>query len=220
MRSRLVIVLATAASTLALSGVASAGLTPVIEVIDNGGADDRFDPEERTILVGAGGIAGTWDELNANDHNVVQDRKMFNSGPPEATRDPFELDPSAGTFPYYCALHGGTGGRGMSGVLKVSPTEIDLKRARGDEIVFGFLWAEGSSGTGDQFDVQYKAGNGDWKSWKKNTSKRTDIFGQNGDPVTVRNGKAYKLRVRSEKSSNPKKKHSGWSPALAFGTSA
>jgi plastocyanin len=200
------------AASIALVAPASGGPTPLIDV-----TDDEFTPEEMTIVVANGGVAWGWNALNDHQHNVVQDRKLFNSGPPVLTRPAYELDPSAGTFPYYCSLHGNPGGLGMSGTVKVAPAAGPFRRARRGDIVIPIRWASDSTETGDQFDVQYKVDDGKWKDWRKNTSKKTGSFGENGKPVRVRPGKTYRIRARSEKSSNPKKKRSGWSPALVVG---
>jgi plastocyanin len=208
MRRRLPIAVA-AVAFVAIAAPASGGLTPLINVTDDGG-NDRFDPKEKSILVDSGGIAWGWDDLNTEEHNVVQDKKMFNSGDPVQTRAPFELDPSAGTFPYYCELHGNKGGLGMSGTLRVRPVFGALKRGSAEVV-----WSTGSGDTGNQFDVQYRVkGRDKWKDWKKNTAQTEAEFGGNDKPISVNPSKKYQVRVRSEKSSNPKKKRSGWSPAL------
>jgi plastocyanin len=196
--------LALALATLALPGSASAG-SFLVDV-----EDDVFSPSTLNAEVGVPvhWIAGG----TINDHNVVQDKKLFDSGAATTSFD-FLRHPSAGTFPYYCELHGNKGGLGMSGKLRVPPDFISLKGGN----VFGLAWATKDTNTGNQFDVQYRVEDGKWKYWKKNTSMHEGVFGNNDKPVNVRPGKNYKIRARSEKASNPKKKHSGWSPVVSFG---
>jgi len=60
-----------------------------------------------------------WTNVLGN-HNVVADDNSFTSGP--VAPAPWEYShifTTAGNNPYYCALHGGPGGQGMSGVIIV-----------------------------------------------------------------------------------------------------
>jgi plastocyanin len=198
-----------AAAALALAVPASAGVPQTVGV-----EDDFFDPDvtEQGVT-----LSVTWEWADVvNEHNVRQDDKLFRSGSPTANQDEsFQIFPSAGTYHYYCELHGGEAG-GMDGTLKVSPIFASPFKQGGEMI--SILWADPSLpgfASGDQFDVQYKVGDREWKYWKKNTSKHGGSFGKNGKPVDVKPGKTYKIRARSEKSSNPKKR-SGWSPPLTF----
>ena len=64
----------------------------------------------------------TWrNPANGGIHNVVSDDGIsFNSGPPAAGPWTYSvIFNTAGTYPYYCAQHGGQGGVGMSGVVFV-----------------------------------------------------------------------------------------------------
>jgi len=197
-----------AVGMIALAAPASAmGGAPPISV-----QDDDFLPPETLTSVG-NNVTWDWDAGNVNEHNVVQDAKLFKSGAPATVDTPFQVSPSAGKFPYYCEVHGNKGGLGMAGKLKVAPEAFPLKAAHGGDFAFGVQWAVGTD-TGNQFDVQYRVDDGKWKNWKKNTSNPQGEFGNNDKPVNVRPGKTYGIRARSEKSSNPKKKRSGWSPKL------
>jgi plastocyanin len=193
---------------IALAAPASAGLPAIIV------ADDEFVDDTVTIDVDPPGgvVIWHWDALNENSHNVRQDRALFKSGPPVEVDDDFEVDPSAGTFRYYCTEHGGPGGVGMSGVLRVRPRRTDPSPVRGINGV-GVTWSPGTLQSGDRFDVQFKVGDGKWRTWKKNTLKHDGFFGRNGNPVTLNPSKTYRIRARSELSANPKKR-SGWSPPL------
>ncbi len=48
----------------------------------------------------------------------------------------------------------------------------------------------------------------------KNTADEHSLFGDGNEPTNVKPGKKYSVQVRSEDSSNPKKRKSDWSPAL------
>lgn len=75
-----------------------------------------FTPSQLTIKVGdivkwtnAGGL-----------HNVVADDNSFTSGAASTSAWVFQFTfNSPGTNPYYCVIHGGSGGVGMSGVITV-----------------------------------------------------------------------------------------------------
>ncbi|MGI9021245.1 MAG: hypothetical protein ACR2G3_11105 [Solirubrobacterales bacterium] len=171
--------------------------------------DDQFTPQKAPI-VGAGTTSHSWQWLGDHAHNVRQDRRLFYSGPP-AVDDTFLISASAGTFPYYCEIHGGPG-TGMHGTLRIRPAQVAMKTKRG-VIQIGVRWAPDSPQTGDQFDVQYRVEQGDWKSWRKNTSKTEASFGSNDNPVDVKPGKTYRFRARSEVASNPSRA-SAFSPPL------
>jgi plastocyanin len=191
---------------------ASAGLAETVLV-----EDDVFDPDVTNQEV-TGTVTWDWAAGIGDEHNVRQDDRLFRSGTPTDDSDnAYVLNPSAGTFHYYCEVHGSEAG-GMDGTLKMRPV-FAVSGKRGGEGV-GILWADpGVPGfaSGDQFDVQYKVDDGKWKYWRKNTSKPGASFGKNGKPVSIKPGKQYKVRARSERSANPKKR-SGWSPPLAFPT--
>jgi plastocyanin len=81
-----------------------------------GGGANVFSPRSLTIdagdtvtFVSSGGF-----------HNVVADNNAFTSGAPADTFSFTQAFPTAGTFPYYCSVHGGPGGAGMSGTIKVN----------------------------------------------------------------------------------------------------
>jgi len=75
-----------------------------------------FTPATLNITVGD---TVRWTNVLGN-HNVVADDNSFTSGP--VAPAPWEYShifTTAGNNPYYCALHGGPGGQGMSGVIIV-----------------------------------------------------------------------------------------------------
>jgi hypothetical protein len=151
--------------------------------------------------------------VSARRHNVVQDKGLFRSGDPVKTApgptDYWALSASAGTFPYYCELHGGRGGEGMSGKIQVPPLEGSPEP---DGIPVS--WAVDASTTGSRYAVRFKVGNGNWRNWKRRTSALSDIFGRDDDPVNFDGTKTYRIQARSQKR-NPDK-HSGWSPPLVI----
>lgn len=205
MRHRIPIAIAAMAAAAALAVPASAGLAVQIQV-----SDDEYEPKKAEVGVGQDAhwfVTGPTDE-----HNVVATGKLFDSGPLVDEVD-YTITPSAGTFAYYCESHGTRSGSGMAGTLKVPPIEASTKR--GDDI-FGVQWAVAESDTGNRYDTRYKGPgtNGEYKTWTKNTSEVEAVFGQGNDPVNVKPGKTYSVQVRSEDSSDPKKRKSDWSPAL------
>lgn len=75
-----------------------------------------FTPAQLTI---SAGDVVRWTN-NAGTHNVVADDNSFTSGPVSSSAWVYEFTFNLpGTNPYYCELHGGPGGSGMSGVIFV-----------------------------------------------------------------------------------------------------
>ena len=86
--------------------------------------NNYFSPADLTIQVG-----DTVRWINGIDgggiHNVIADDSSFTSGPPAFPWIYDHVFTSEGIFPYYCSVHGGPGGVGMSGVITVeSPTNV------------------------------------------------------------------------------------------------
>ncbi len=88
-------------------------------------ANFSFTPSQLTIKVGdivrwtnSGGL-----------HNVVADDNSFTSGAASTSNWVYEHTFNApGSNPYYCSVHGGPGGVGMSGVITVqAATDVDDK---------------------------------------------------------------------------------------------
>lgn len=175
--------------------------------------DDFFDPDRATRDFETG-PSFHWSRSigSTNQHNVRQDDKLFLSGNP--TTGPIELsvNGSAGSFHYYCEVHGSPSG-GMDGVVRVRP---GLDQAP-DGRPFTVIWADVNTNTGGAFDVRFRVGSGDWRTWKNDTEKFQAVFGRNGKPIRVRPDKVYKFQARSEKASNHSK-HSDWSPKLTVST--
>lgn len=98
----------------------SAAQTGDVEVIDN-----EFDPAELSVEEGS---TVTWSQSGDNPHSVTADDGSFDSHPDcsaplfdcMGNGDTFEFTfEEAGGVPYFCKIHGGEGGSGMSGVIVV-----------------------------------------------------------------------------------------------------
>jgi hypothetical protein len=148
-----------------------------------------------------------------NEHNVRQDDKLFYSGPVE-TGGPADFNRrlSAGSFHFYCENHGSRTA-GMQGRAKVRPSLVADPAGK----PFTVVWANVETESGGAFDVRYKRGSGDWKTWKNDTTAFDAVFGRHRRPTRIVAGSVYKFQARSEKKSNPAKR-SGWSPTLVVST--
>lgn len=86
--------------------------------------DFRFNPVE--VTVDAGTVV-RWFQTGAADHTVTADDGSFNSHPacpPVCMKQNGTFEhrfSQAGTFRYYCKIHGEPGGQGMSGRVVVRP---------------------------------------------------------------------------------------------------
>jgi plastocyanin len=96
--------------------------TPVVEdepadqVFEANITDSAFQPRELTIPAGASVL---WQHIGNFPHTVTADDGTFNSGTLQ-NGDTFRRTFSEpGRYPYYCEIHGGPGGSGMSGVIIV-----------------------------------------------------------------------------------------------------
>jgi plastocyanin len=197
---------------LAVPALAFGRATTTVTV--ESGGFNQFGPKTVTKNVGGGAIHWRWstDGTTFALHNVRQDSKLFYSG--QLTRNNpsgFDVLPSAGSFHYYCELHGSRTG-GMAGTIKIRP-QIFNKTASS----FGVKWAPLSSNSGGKFDVRYRIDGGTWKVWKNDVTGRRATFGANNKPVHVTAGHTYDIQGRSEKSTNTSAV-SGWSPTARVTT--
>src|SRR6476619_1830218 len=175
--------------------------------------DDFFFPNAPPVRNVVAGTSFQWQSAPTatRRHNVRQDFKLFYSGPATTAPINFSITASAGTYHYYCEIHGTTTS-GMQGVVKVRPT----LNANPTGLPFTVIWALAGSNTGNQFDVRYRVGTtGAWILWKNNVTTRSAIFGQNGQPVQVLAGHTYQFQVRSQKVPT---QPSGFSPTLTVNT--
>jgi len=206
------LLIAIALGALAYASVASAAATE-IQV-----KNDFYSPAAPAARNLASGTSFHWSNGGGTTraHNIRQDAKLFYSGGPTRGSINFSIRASAGTYHYYCELHGDATG-GMAGVVQVRPITL----AAPDGLPFTLAWAlsgTAATNTGNQFDVQYRVGTtGTWKVWKNDTSARSGVFGQNGLPVQVQSGGIYQFRARSQKATNPNQP-SGWSPIRQVNT--
>lgn len=166
--------------------------------------DNVFTP--RRLSVALGGTVTWRSKSGSTAHNIRQDRKIFRSGAPTTESIDYSRRFSAGSFHYYCEIHGFTSG-GMDGIIKVRPGVVDIA---GDG--FRIQWATSSSNTGSRFDVDYRVGTGAWKVWKRSASQLKATFGVSASPVVVKSGVRYSFRARSIRNGNA----SRWSPALHY----
>jgi plastocyanin len=173
--------------------------------------DNTFAPANPPVRALQTGPSFTWKSAPTSDrrHNVREDHKLFYSGALTTADINFSISASAGTFHYYCELHGDTVS-GMDGYVKVRP--IAALAPAGNP--FTVSWALAGTTTGNRFDVRYRQGTtAPFTTWKTDTSARSAVFGQNGQPVTVVPGSKYQFQARSQ---NAPANQSGWSPALTF----
>ena len=185
---------------------ASAAVLPVPVAVK----DNKFNPDALALPLGVA-VEWRWADNLENEHNVRQDSSLFNSGTPtDNPSETFQRRPSAGTFHYFCEVHGSKRG-GMDGVIRVRPF---MTATGGADDEFTVVWVNGTSDTGNQFDVRYRIGKKDeLKPWLTDTSLGQAVFGAGDSPVDVKPGKAYYFKARSQSSSNPTRP-SGWSPRL------
>ena len=198
MRRSLVPLVVLVMSIPALGGAA----TKQVSISENG---TSFSPDR--VRVGPGGDVRWSKGAGGLMHNVREDGGLFRSGEPTAGPIDFSATFSAGTFHYFCEIHGGESG-GMDGVVKVPPRT--RKAPAGPP--FTVAWASSGSETGDRYDVQYRVAAGPWRFWHRDTSARRGTFGSKGEPKAVRSGTSYSFRARSGDGSA----ESRWSPKVSF----
>ena len=161
-----------------------------------GVGDDFFNPENVSSNIGESSYHWRWGlPTSTNEHNVVHDDELFSSGALSLSGD-FTIAPSAGTFGYYCELHGSPGGLGMAGEIRVKPTGTVSGRKA------SLVWGTPETDTGTRFDVRQKVGKKKPKVVEENT--RAD----EGD-LRLKPGKnQFQVRSRQGKAA------SDWSPKL------
>ena len=167
--------------------------------------DNFFAPDEIGNRVGD--TVRWFSDGTNNEHNVREDGLLFYSGAETNLPIDFPVVFSAGTFHYYCEVHGSEFG-GMDGLVRI-PTRI----SRAPEgLKFTVRWATEASETGNVYDVQFKVGSGDWRNWRRDTASLSGVFGRNGNPVRVRGGVLYRFRARSQEGAE----FSRYSPVRSF----
>jgi plastocyanin len=78
--------------------------------------DNQFNPPELTIPVGSTVV---WNQNGASQHTITADDGSFDSGPLASGMTYNVIFDEPGEYPYYCSLHGGPQGQGMSGIIIV-----------------------------------------------------------------------------------------------------
>lgn len=102
--------------TLVLTPLSASVPTVTAATAHVGMYDNYYSPQTITVNIGD---TVTWTNHGSMPHTVTSDTGLFNSGnigPQSAYSVTF---PVAGTFRYYCQLHGGPNGVGMSGMVIV-----------------------------------------------------------------------------------------------------
>jgi plastocyanin len=177
--------------------------------------DDEYDPKVATFNLIDGGdsvVRWGWGPLNSgtsDEHTVTQKKGLFNSGAPKDDGQ-FDAHVSAGTFGYFCEVHGNA----MKGKIKIVPGASDVETNQ-----FRVFWANPTSKTGNRYTLRYRVNGGDWEPWLTNTRKREKVFGANEKPVPVNvSVDTYEIAARSQKGKPNKHKQSGWSPPVTVPT--
>ena len=199
------LLIGTAAALLAIPAVAFGGSATTVTLTNS----NTFNPKTVTKNVGTGNIHWQWGASGHTNaaHNVRQDDKLFYSGA-LTNSDPggYDVIPSAGSYHYYCELHGSPSG-GMDGTLKVKPSIFNQTSNS-----FQVEWASSIRQTGDGFDVRYRVDGGAWKIWKSGTKLGKSVFGGDANnPIHVGPSHTYDIQARSKKLAAPSRV-SGWSP--------
>jgi plastocyanin len=200
---------------IAVPAVAGFLATPPTEISIN---DNFFEPSTPPAQDFHSGASFHWQRAvnSVGIHDVVQDAKLFKSGDPTTDPIDFSVNASAGTYHYYCSVHGSPGGSpmdGMNGILKVAPLQTGPLTVNQFD-TFGVMWADANTTTGSLYDVRYRIGSGHWTMWLNDTPKTHATFGKNKKPAKVVRGKTYNVSVRSEKTNTAKR--SGWSPPMSY----
>jgi hypothetical protein len=188
---------------------ALAGGTTNIEV-----GDDFFAPDNVTDLAFDFLWDSSGDGTTENTHNVVQDDGFFDSGQAKKNGSFGLFLDSAGSYHYYCEVHGSPRG-GMDGVVRKYVFSQPLV---GDPGEWRRVYWSSQSGTPakHRFDVQWRRqGTGKWRKWKNDTAKTKGNFGKNDKPVDVNPGAVYEIRARTQILQNERRR-TGWSPKHAI----
>jgi plastocyanin len=172
--------------------------------------DNFFAPNHAPVAVGD---AVHWSRAgdSVRPHSVTANQGFWDTGDPSPGPIDLTATLSAGTFHYFCKLHGSPDGDPSSGMNGYVSVPVSTSRAPSG-LPFTVIWATPATTTGTQFDVQYRVGQGRWKRWKSATASFKGVFGKRGKPVALHRGTSYSLRARSRTSQGP----SGWSPTAKF----
>jgi plastocyanin len=166
---------------LSLAGAAASAATHEVQVISF-----RFEPETLTIQPGD---TVRWRNTGGG-HNVTADDDSFGNGPPSSASWTYTFTfNNAGDYRYYCQPHGGPGGAGMAGMIRVqgaAPAPFIINYGIG-----GTWYNPATSGQGFLLEVVPSANSLalGWFTWSSTTAGQHDwlsAFGPiTGDSATV-----------------------------------
>jgi plastocyanin len=154
--------------------------------------DFSFSPTPIRVPQGA---TVEWKNDGTFSHTATQDDSLdlWDTGTiaPGSTAD--STMASAGAFLYHCKFHGGNGGQGMSGVVKV-PAKVRPSSGKvGD--TFTVTVSTANAPTGFVFDVQRKTGSGSWTRFKRGVKTKSLTFSPSAAGT-------YAFRSRLRRTSN------------------
>lgn len=202
---------------LTIAAVAAGLVLPAVAlgapaVTDIAVDDNFFDPSFPAASNFATGSGFHWTRAPGSNgkHNVRQDDQLFRSGNPTTGPIDYTITASAGSYHYYCEIHGSSTA-GMQGRIKIRPAKSNVTSSS-----FVVKWASAATQTGDQFDLRYRVDGGSWANWRRDTASFSATFGTNGNPVAVMPGHTYQVEARSEKSGTASQ--SDWSPFVTVTT--
>src|SRR3989442_9526651 len=158
-RARRALTLAALVIALAVPTLAFGRVATQIQVKDN-----AFSPQAPALRTFQHGASFQWQRAGGSfgTHNVRQDDRLFRSGNVTAGPINYTISASAGSYHYYCELHGSRAG-GMAGAVKVRPTFNAAPVGN----PFTVIWADSAPNTGKAFDVRYRIGTaGTWHIWR------------------------------------------------------
>ncbi len=90
---------------------APSGATQAVAIADN-----TFTPADLTVEMGT---TVSWSHSGQRPHTVTADDGAFDSGTMQNGASFEQTFSTPGTFAYFCEIHGGAGGQGMAGVIRV-----------------------------------------------------------------------------------------------------
>lgn len=166
---------------LSVAGATAFAATHEVQVISF-----RFEPQNLTIQPGD---TVRWRNMGG-DHNVTADDDTFGNGPPSSANWTYSFTfDRAGDYGYYCQPHGGPGGAGMAGSIRVqgaTPAPFVINYGIG-----GTWYNPATSGQGFLLEVVPSANSLalGWFTWSSTTAGQHDwlsAFGPiTGDSATV-----------------------------------
>jgi plastocyanin len=183
----------------ALWSTSAAAVTKTVDATSS----NTFEPT--AVTIGQGGTV-QWHNTSGFTHTTTQDSplilwdKTLAGGASKSVR----MD-NSGTYLYHCAIHGGNGGSGMSGVVKV-PVKTSPKSGP-TGTTFTITLASIAPPSGLVIDVQQRIGAGAWQAFQSGVTTESI-------EVSPSDAGTYSYRSRVRKTSNGA--HSKFSPARSI----